>query len=139
MESLNVRFNAQFSADLVNALSFNTITDSVSLPVVVALANGTGAGQANQIFNDQRTLAGSANESINVVNFNGSLDGVGGAFSMSRIKAIIVQNLHVTETNNLQIGGAGAGAITTPFNGNSSYLVTVPGGSTFIALSPGAT
>src|SRR6266850_3923967 len=136
MESLNVRFNAQFSADLVNALSFNTITDSVSLPVVVALANGTGAGQANQIFNDQRTLAGSASENINVVNFNGSLDGVGGAFSMSRIKAIIVQNLNGTESNSIQVGGAGVGAATAPFNGSTSSVVTIPGGSTFIALSP---
>jgi len=31
------------------------------------------------------------------------------------------------------------GAAITPFNGSTSSVVTIPGGSTFIALSPGAT
>jgi hypothetical protein len=138
-ESLNVRFNSQFTANLTNTLALEQVTANPSLSIASVLTNGTGVNQADQIFADQRTLNPSTNENINVATFSGSLDAVGGTLSLARIKMLLVQNLNGTEANNLTIGGAGAGAWTPLTNGSSSLKVSIPGGGSFEVIAPGAT
>jgi hypothetical protein len=139
-ETLTVRFNANFVAQLINQLALQTPAVSPSLSIATVLANGTGNGAANQIYIDQRTLLPSSGTNINVQTFSGSLNGaIGSALNMARVKMMVIQNLNGTEANSLTVGGAGAGAWTPFFNGNTSYKVSVPGGGNFIAIAPGAT
>src|SRR2546430_8289167 len=57
--------------------------------------------------------------------------------TLFRSKALLIQNLG-TETGSIAVGGAGIGAWNTPFAASTAAVMSIPGGSTFIAISPGA-
>ena len=90
------------------------------------ITNGSGAGQADVIWQDKRTLAASASESLDVQ--TGALhDSFGTALTLSKIKAIIIA-ADGGNTNDVQVGGAGANAITAPFGSATDYVAVQPGG-----------
>lgn len=90
------------------------------------ISNGSGAGQADMIFQDQRTLGASASESLDIQ--TGALTDIfGNAITLSKVKAIIVTALG-TNTNNVLVGGAGSNAFSGPFGSTTDYATIVPGG-----------
>jgi len=90
------------------------------------IANGTGANQADVIWQDKRTLAASASESLDLQ--TGALaDSFGATLTLSKIKAIIIA-ADAANTNDVQVGGAGANAITAPFGSGTDYVAIQPGG-----------
>lgn len=144
-ETLQTRIQVSVTGNLSNALPLETITANPSDSVSLTLTNGVGANAADQIWSDQRTLAPAGVDNINVINFSGSADGVGGALSIARVKCIYVRNLGTNaasasgfEADALLVGGAAVGAWTTPFNGNSTAVVKIPSGGLFESITPGA-
>jgi len=78
---------------------------SLNLSNKTQLATGTGAGQADVMFTDQRNLGASATEDLDLV---GSLtDALGTGFSPARVKFLFVKAL-ATNTNNVIVGAASA-------------------------------
>jgi hypothetical protein len=112
------------AAKLTNPLDLGVATAPVGLDLAVALADGTGVGQANRIFADTRTLAASATEDLDLS--GALLDGLGGPAAFARVKAIVV---HADEdnTNNVLVGRA-----------TSNGLVTMLGATAAVILRPGA-
>lgn len=95
---------------------------------------GTGADQANQVWSDQRTLAASANEELDIQ--GGTLEnGFGQAITFSAIKAIFIRNR--STTGELLVGGAAANAFDSPF-GDSSDKVRVRRGGILLLTGPDA-
>jgi hypothetical protein len=92
-------------------------------------ADGTGAGQANVIFHDQRTLAASA---LDQLDLSGTLAGTFGNVTFARVKAIIVKAAD-GNTNDVTIGG---GNFAT-WAGTGTDLVKIRPGGTF-ALTVGS-
>jgi hypothetical protein len=78
------------------------------------LGSGTGAGNVNQFFQTQATLAASTSIDYDLYAWGGALDGGGNALTMAKAKLIIVQNLGVVanpvEADVLSIGGKGTTA-----------------------------
>lgn len=139
-ESLTTKFVQQFTATVVNTLPFDNVVSSPFLDISLNLSSGSATGAANQIFRDQRTLAQSGTEVINVYNFNGSADPVGLPLTMATVKTLIITNLNGTESNVLTVGGdTSGGAWRSPFNGNSAAKVTIPGGAALTLTSSGST
>src|ERR1041385_6902279 len=102
-ESLTVNLTAQFNALLANPSALDNPQCVTFLPLLLnlALANGTGAGKADQIFRTQRTLASAANDSVSMYNFaiNGGsagADPLGNALALANVKIVILQNLSAT-------------------------------------------
>lgn len=98
--------------------------------------NGTGSGQANQIYWATRTLAASASEQLD---FNGSggavlYDPAGNALAMARFKAIIVSAASAN-TNSVVVGG-GTGAVTGLFGTATQTGIVVPGATLAWLCSP---
>jgi hypothetical protein len=103
----------------------------------VTLANGTGSGQANALFADQRTLSASATEQLDLY---GSLtDPLGGTLNFATIKVIKVCAASAN-TNNVNVGGAASNTFTGPFSAASAKVGVRPGGCTmFVAPQTGWT
>lgn len=144
-ESLTVTLAAQLTALLTNASAIDTPQDYLNLPLLtnLSLLNGTGAGQANQIFRAQRTLAGAAVDSVSVYNFafNGGAAGadpLGQALALSRVKLLVVQNLSPTESNALQLFGDGTAAAWVSPVGSNTDVFNLYGNSNFVLFDPGA-
>lgn len=111
-----------FTNDVSSELS--TPTDKLDFLKVLNLTNGTGLNKAEQIFHDQRTLALSANEELDLA--GGLNDVFGNLITFTKIKSIIVF-ADPANTNNVLVGGAAVNAVPI-FNDVTDKAVVKPGG-----------
>lgn len=91
--------------------------------IEIALASGTGAGNADQMFSDRRTIAASSSESLDLA--GAVTDFVGTTFTFAKVKLILV-TAATTNTNDVLVGNGG----TNPW----SALLAADGE---VALKPG--
>ena len=99
------------------------------------VANGTGANQADLVFSDQRTLALSTSENLDLA---GSLtDAYGTTITFARIKMIYVK-AKSTNGGNIIVGGAAANTFVG-FFANSSDKINLTAGQMLQVTAPDAT
>ncbi|MGI5196578.1 hypothetical protein ACQEVY_23500 [Streptomyces sp. CA-288835] len=112
-------------AELSNALDLGSAKAPMSLNRSVTLGSGTGAGKADKVFSDRRTLAASASEDLDLAGV--LLDVFGSAITFVRIKGLFI-SAAAANTNNLVIGAAASNAWATLLNATGT-----------LTLRPGAT
>lgn len=95
------------SADLTNPRDLDSGSQVLALRRAVSLATGTGAGQADKVFTDRRTLAASATEDLDLAGV--LLDAYGDAITFARIKGLVIAAA-AGNTNNVIVGNASATA-----------------------------
>jgi hypothetical protein len=98
------------------AADLGTTTAGVhNLPIArdVTFADGTGAGQANRLWSDQRTLAASANEDLDLA--GALLDAFGTAAVFARVKGLYIAAA-TGNTNNVIVGAAATNQWATFLN-----------------------
>lgn len=117
---------------LTSSLDLVTASAPLNMGRSIALANGTGAGQADRIFSDTRTLAASANEDLDLAGV--LVDAFGAAITFVKVKAIVVSAAS-GNTNNVVIGGAAATQFVGPFGAATHTISVAPGGFFAIARS----
>lgn len=123
--TLNATLAVKVAADLVTALDLANPAVSLSRGYSASLITGTGAGKADRIWHDQRTLAASATEDLDL---SGALtDALGGSAVFAKIKGIVVAAA-AGNVNNVLVGGV--------TNGLSTFLS--PAATGIITLRPGA-
>jgi hypothetical protein len=133
--SLTSRLVARLVASQTNSLDLADGSFPLSLSTAVDLADGTGAGQADRLFSDQRTITASGSESIDLA---GSLvDAFGATLTFARIKALYVAAA-AGNTNNVLVGGAGSNGFVNWVSDVSDVVVVRPGGVLLLA-APDAT
>lgn len=111
-------------AELANTLDLGKSTAKVGLRQAVSLTDGTGAGQANRVFQDTRTLAASASEDLDLA---GVLTGPDGAvITFARIKLLAVVAAP-GNANNVVVGGAASNAWLGPFGAAAHTIAVRPG------------
>jgi len=131
--SLTGRFQVNCAFD--EASTFDLATGSLShkKSALIALLNGTGAGQANKIYSDSFSVAQSVNTDLDL---SGALAGVYGAAVFTAIKGILVVSGANTGLGNLTIGNVTNG-ITLPFGAATHSIAVAPGGF-FCTVNPSA-
>lgn len=122
---LTSKLRIAVTATQTNPLDLGTAAASITKDYAVALASGVGAGQADRIFHDTRTLIASATEDIDLAGV--LVDALGGAMSLARVKGLIVA-ASALNTNNVVVGGAATNGFVS-WVGGALHTVTVrPGG-----------
>lgn len=87
--NLKATLNVKLGATYKNLLDIATPTTAFENQTLIELANGTGAGQADLMFSDTRTLAASASESLDLA---GSLVGdFGATLTFVELKLVLVK------------------------------------------------
>ena len=125
----------QVAAKLKDTLDLSTVVDDLLRKYSIPLAAGAGADQANQVFHDQRTLAASATEDLDLA--ASLVNPVGDTITFARVKAIIVFASE-GNTNNVQMSVPAANGFSTWALAASDGLTIRPGG--IVALvAPDAT
>lgn len=115
----------------INALS--TIQDHLFLNYGFTLAAGTGSGQANNVWYDQRTLAASATENLD---FAGALtNSLGATLTFTKIKALLFKAAD-GNTNNVLVSRPASNGLVI-FSAAGDEVVIQPGGI-FILVAPQA-
>lgn len=127
---------AAIDSTLSNTLDFSTPTShqKADLNPVNEFTAGSGSGQINKVFHDQRQLGPSGTEDIDL---SGALvDALGVTLAFTAIKAIYVKAA-AANTNNVVIGNTAATQFLGPF-GAATHTLAVPPGGVFLVTFPGA-
>ncbi|MFC5187132.1 hypothetical protein [Actinomadura harenae] len=132
--ALTSRISVDFSAALTGSHKLAAPSSLLRLARQIDLATGTGAGQADKVWSDRRTLAASANEDLDLAGT--LLDALGTVVSFARVKALYI-SAATTNTNALVIGAAAANAWSALL-GTTGTLTLPPAGELLVA-APGAT
>ena len=131
--ALSLTVKAGIRGNHTKALDLGTADLPIDVLANIALADGTGANQADRIFTDTRTLAASATEDLDLA---GSLtDAYGATITMARIKAILVKAAS-GNTNNVNVSRPASNGVPL-FLAASDGIAVLPGGA-FLWVAPNA-
>ena len=109
---------------LTAANDMGTPTHAFTQAFDLDFTDGTGANQANNVFSDERTLAASATENLDL---SGSLkNAFGDTLAFTAIKAILIIAAE-GNTNDVVVGGAATNAFVGPFGAATHTLKIGPG------------
>lgn len=133
--SLNTKLVVAVLAGLVNPLDLAAPRADLNLTKTLQLASGTGAGQADRIFHDTRTLSASGSEDLDLA--GGLTDALGQAATFARVKLLMIAAAP-GNANNVIVGGASSNGWITAFGG-AAHTVTVRPGGLFVLAAPDAT
>lgn len=131
--SLTSRVTVELTGLFTTALDFTTPSSSVDIRQQVDLATGTGAGQADKIWTDQRTLTASSTEDLDLAGV--LTDAFGATITLARVKAIFVRAA-AANTNNVIVGGASATQWAALLG--TTGTVTLRPGALFVAAAGSA-
>jgi hypothetical protein len=124
--ALTTRLRASINATQTAPRDLSTAQDPISHAVSIEYASGTGAGQADKVFADTRTLAASANEDLDLA--AGALtDAFGTTLTFAKVKAVYVSTA-AGNTNNVVVGGAATNTWVGPFGAATHTMAVRPGG-----------
>lgn len=120
---------------LTGATDLAPITAPHSLSFGNSWTDGVGAGQADLVWGDTRTVTASANDDLDLA---GALVGaLGTTLTFARIKLIVV-TADPGNTNNVVIGGAASAQFVGPFGAATHTHAVKPGGF-YATAAPSAT
>jgi hypothetical protein len=130
---LNVSLIAAIQGLLTQSVGLSEASLPLEFPGQIALVDGTGAGQANQVYRARRTLAASAVEDLDLSGT--SLQNPFGVnLALARVKTVAIAAL-AGNTNNVVIGGAPTNAWVGPFGAATHTKAVRPGGFELWACS----
>lgn len=123
----NTVLSVNVAATLNNAtLDLGVIASApLTMATSLALSTGTGAGQADKIFADTRTITASSNDDLDLAGV--LVDALGAIITFARVKALIVRAA-ASNVNTLVIGGGASNPVTTILGGTTPTLTIRPGG-----------
>lgn len=98
------------------------------------LTSGVGANQADQIFCDTRSLAASANESLDLA--GGLTDALGNVLTFAKIKALKISAAD-GNSNSIVVGAAGSNPWNGPLGGTAPTITLPPGGECLLTAPVG--
>ena len=116
---------------LTGTTELTTPTDTLNYAKKLNLLNGTGANKAESIWRDQRTLAASGTESLDI---NAQTDAFGATVAFTKLKAMIVCAAS-GNTNNVLVGGAATNALVNWVSDATDTIVVAPG-ACFMLTNP---
>lgn len=132
--AVDTSLHLKLAATQTAALDLGTLSFTALIEKSLTLASGTGANQADRMFSDQRTLAASASESLDLA---GSLTDVAGAtITFARVKAVFVEAV-AANTNDVQVTRPASNGLPL-FMAASDGIAVRPGGM-FAWVAPDAT
>jgi len=125
---------AQIKARQTAAPDLGQASAEISAGIAVKLGAGTLAGQADRMWSDERTLAASATENLDLA---GVLSDIfGAAASFAKVKAIIVVAA-AANAGDIVLGGAASNGFVGPFGAAAHTVAVRPGGVVLLADAAG--
>ena len=112
-------------ANLDSALDLQSRVAALNFSRGFSLDDGTGAGQADKIWSDTRTLTASANEDLDLAGV--LTDAFGAVITFVKVKGIFVAAA-AGNTNNVVVGAAAATQFVGPFGAATHTVAVAPGG-----------
>lgn len=116
------------------SLDLTTVSDASKLEYDVNLADGTGDSQADKLWHDERTLAASANDDLDLTSLATTLFGSAVTIALAKVKALLLVNTATTAGLDLLVGAAASQEWSGPF-GSAGDQVRVPADSCLLLVN----
>jgi hypothetical protein len=134
-ESIAASIKLIVDSTLSSTLDLSGASQPLKYSKTYNFTDGTGDDKAQQMFTDQRTLGASATEDIDMA---GTLiNAFGTTITFDNIKALVI-SAAAGNTNDVEVGGAGANGVIS-FFGDATDKVNVKPGGTIVLIAPDAT
>ena len=119
--------------------TLQSLTTTITGSAQESLTYGTGSGQVNLIVAQDRTLAASSNETLDLYGSTTPLADIFGANALFRhIKYIAIYIVSGGDVNGLMIGNAGSDPFLGPLGGTTPTVLVYPSGPGFQVGEPTA-
>jgi hypothetical protein len=133
--SLTAKLTMALIAELTSEQDLATGRAPLSWAETFSLTDGSGTNEANRIFHDERTIAASSNDDIDLAGV--LIDIFGATLTLARVKVMIVKS-DIGNANTLAVGAAASNTWVGPFGGATHTTVVRPGGL-HVSVAPDAT
>ncbi|MBX7164809.1 MAG: hypothetical protein K1X74_00550 [Pirellulales bacterium] len=134
--SLTAELRASIDWALQDMQSLSTVIDAARLEFAMTMAHGTGAGQVEKLWHDERTIAAGAHDDLVLSNLATTMFGAAAAQVLAAVKALLLVNLATAAGDDLLVGGAASDPFTAPWNGSSTAQVVLPAGAPLLMAHP---
>jgi hypothetical protein len=124
---------ASITGTLSGANDVGDVSQTFAELFEVALTDGTGANQANNVFGDTRTINASSSENLDLA--GGLTNALNATLTFTAIKAILIV-ADKGNTNNVVVGGAASNAF--PLFGDATDTIAIKPGGCFMIADPTA-
>lgn len=132
---LRTHLSLQLEAQLTGTHDFSPPVARLDKARSLRWSDGTGAGEADQVFADRRTLAANSSEELDLA---GTLtDALGNTVELATVRALLIEAA-AGNTNPVVVGGASSNAWSAPFDADDNTLSVRPGGL-ILLVAPDAT
>lgn len=132
--NLTSRVSVQVDATLVADATIGSVQQNIGYRVANAMLDGAGLNQANQVYSGRRTLAASANESLDLS--GGLTNAFGTTLTFTKVKALVIVAA-TGNTNDVIVGGAASNGFIS-WVGAADDTVKVKPGGMFVISAPTA-
>lgn len=134
--TLKADITAKVSYTLSKTLNDRNPEENRVIEKVLNILDGTAALQAQQVFSDKRTLAASANETLDL-NGTALKNVFGDNFSITKLLALLII-ADAANVNDVQFGPNSSNGLVTPFGATADRLKVKPNGFAML-VAPDAT
>lgn len=125
-KTLVTSINLRLLARALDTQDLGNRENNTAYKKLLSLLSGVGLNQADRMFHDQRTLAASGTEDLDVAAGGGLLDVLGDALALVKVKAIIV-HAAAANTNNVNLSRPAANGVPI-FLAAGDAVAVRPGG-----------
>jgi hypothetical protein len=136
--SLTTNLNLALTATLLGTATNNAQpATQIAQALQLALTTGTGAGQADTVYESTQTITTGSSVSIDLSGNTSFKDDLGATLAMARVKGIFIYNRTTTAGYTITVGNG-----TNPFInwvGAAAHTVTVAPGGVLLLWAPDAT
>ena len=112
------------------ALDLTTPSEQLQIAKTLSLADGTGSGQANQLWSDTRTLVATS-ENLDLA--GGLVDAFGDTITFTKVKVLLVHNKATTTLHHLTLSG---NFLTNQMMSGASVKLSLDPSSVLFLTSP---
>jgi len=133
-EALSAQLSASVAWLFQDTLGLTTIADASRLAYDAQLDDGAGAGQANLIWHDLRTIAAGGHDDLVLSALPQTIFGNAVSLQFDTVKALWVVNVAATTGSQLLVGAAPTNPWSAPF-GAATHQVRVPADSSLMLVN----
>ena len=134
--ALNTLMSFNLRATNTSSIGLSTVTDPLVLAQALNLTSGTGSGNADDLFHDERALGNGGSETLDLTK-GGLSDVFGNAIAITKLKVLFIMNPSADAT--LRIGGSTNSQLDIfGDSAASSQLLVLSPGSTIFVYTGGA-
>jgi hypothetical protein len=118
-----------------NPLKLSTTLDGIQRNLSYSFTDGAGANQMDAIWSDERTIAASGTDDLDLA--GGLTDAFGAVITFARVKFIYLE-ADATNSNNVLIGGAAANQFLNWLQSPTDKVLLTPGGMQLVISNTAA-